>query len=267
MKEARTLCQRAALPGRGLHSGAPVCAVLEPAPHPNGIRVFDAQHGEWIPARAASLAPVPRTTRLRGARGEVRGLEHLLAACYGLGICCLSIVVEGGEAPALDGSARDFVRAMDAAGLTACGGSVRPLLGPTLALEGEGAASLRYLPAPEDGLEISYSVDFRASGGAREEISLALDEASFRRELAAARTFAVRGVDETPLAGIAEPALWTDSAPSERRFAGELVRHKVLDLLGDLALVGRPLAGRIEAHRAGHALHQRLARALAEAGR
>lgn len=266
MKEARTLCQRAVLPGRGLHSGAPVRAVLQPARHPNGIRVFDAQHGEWIPARLANLSAAPRTTLLRGARGEVRGIEHLLAACHGLDICCLGVVVEGGEIPGLDGSARDWVEAMDAAGLTACGGRTRPLRAPALSLEGEGGSAIRYLPSREDELEIAYTVDFRLHGGAREALSLALDEASFRRELAGARTFAVRGVDESPLAGVGGPSLWTDTPPGERRFADELVRHKILDLLGDLALLGRPLAGRIEGYCAGHALHQQLAQALAEAG-
>jgi UDP-3-O-[3-hydroxymyristoyl] N-acetylglucosamine deacetylase len=266
MKEARTLCQRSTVAGRGLGSGAPVVVHLLPAEHPSGIRVFDAQHGEWIPARVANVLAAPRTTELGGARGHVRSVEHLLAACHGLGICCLSIVAEGSEAPGLDGSALDWVHAMDRAGLTSCGGRSQPLVGRAVSLEGDGSAAIRYVPSPDDGLEISYTVDFRAHGGAREELSLAVDEATFRRELAAARTFAVRGVDPIALAGVGRPALWTDSPREERRFSDELVRHKALDLLGDLALLGRPLAGRLEAHCAGHGLHRRLAMALAEAG-
>lgn len=265
MREARTLCQRATVGGRGLQSGLPVAVQLLPSRHPGGIRLLDARTGEWLSASAANLQPRTRTLEIAGARSRVVGVEHLLAACHGLGVCCLSIVVEGNEAPGLDGSARGWVHAMDRAGLTPCGGESRLLRGQAVSLEGEAGSSIRYTPWQAETLEISYGVDFSSHGGAREELQLVLDETTFRRELAEARTFAVRGVDPGTLPGVEPPPLWTDTPPAERRFPDELVRHKVLDLLGDLALVGRPIAGRVEAHRAGHGLHQQLAIRLAEA--
>jgi UDP-3-O-[3-hydroxymyristoyl] N-acetylglucosamine deacetylase len=199
-------------------------------------------------------------------RGPARavGAEHLLAACYGLGICCLSIELDRGEVPGLDGSAQAWVDAMDRAGVAPCGGWRMSAGGRSVTVGGTDGPRIEYHPGDTEALEILYRVDYRHHGGGVEELSIRFDEVRFRNELASARTFAVRGVDGGPLPGVPARALWTDSPAAERRFPDELLRHKVLDLLGDLALVGRPIAGRVVGDRAGHRLHQRLAAALSE---
>jgi len=112
------------------------------------------------------------------------------------------------------------------------------------------------------GLEISYSVDYSLLGGASEFLDLKLDEEAFRREIARARTFAITGHDRQTLAGLDGPALWTSSGLTERRFPNEFVRHKILDLIGDLMLLGAAVEGRITIVRGGHALHHELATAI-----
>ena len=266
MREGRTLCQRRTVAGRGMHSGAPVAVHLMPARHPEGIRFLDAHSGAGVAACAANLRKGGRTLAIGGGAVRFSGIEHLLAACHGVGICCLRVEMEGGEAPGLDGSALDWLTAIDAAGLAPCGGETQPLVGPPTLVGEERASFIRYRPSAAPGFAIAYTVDFTSSGGdARHSLRLSLDESTFRTELAAARTFAVRGVDAEALAGIAAPPLWTDTPRESRRFPDELVRHKMLDLLGDLALLGRPLRGSLEADCAGHVLHQQLVLALAEA--
>lgn len=261
MVAGRTLRDEAEISGLGLVSGRPARLRLVPGVRGRGIRFREAGSRNWSSARAALSRVRARTVELDAT---IRGVEHLLATCSGLGICCLGVLVEGEEVPGLDGSAGPFLDAMDRVGLEAC--CVREVRQPlaSSSIRDPSGASIRFDPAGGRGLSIAYRVDFRHFGGDEEVLSLELDEPAFRSQLARARTFALPSRDAAPLAGVEGEPLWASTKPEKRRFANELVRHKMLDLLGDLALVGAPLHGRIVADRAGHRLHLALAQQLAE---
>lgn len=190
------------------------------------------------------------------------GVEHVLAAAGGLGICCLDIELSSCEVPGLDGSAQPIVHAIDGAGLVPCGGEARAVGGISISIDGGDGIRIALEATSATGLEVCYSVDYSTFGGPSEALSLRIDEDVFRREIAPARTFATTGHDRQVLPGLVGPTLWTSTAPTERRFPNEFVRHKVLDLIGDFMLVGAAVVGQVTVHRGGHALHHRLAGAI-----
>jgi len=235
---------------------------LIPARHPNGISFRVTGSPAKIPARLSRLTFSDRTVRLADGETVVTGVEHVLAAVGGLGICCLDIELSSGEVPGLDGSAQPFVCAMDGAGLMPCGGETQVVSGVSISIAGSDGMRIAIEATSMTDLEVFYSVDYSTFGGPTEAVKLRIDEGVFRRELAPARTFAITGLDGRALPGLDGPTLWTSTASTERRFPNELVRHKVLDLIGDLVLVGAPVVGRVSVHRGGHALHHRLAQAI-----
>ena len=217
-----------------------------------------------IPAHFSRLTSSERTVRLAEGVATVSGVEHVLAAAGGLGICCLDIELSSGELPGLDGSAQPFVDAMDAAGLVSCGGGSRALDGISVSIADGAGVHIALEPTPDAVLEVCYLVDFGAFGGPSEAINLRIDEDVFRREIASARTFGITGHDSRALPGLDGPVMWTSTLPANRRFPDEFVRHKVLDLIGDLMLVGTPVVGKVSVDCGGHALHHRLARAIGQ---
>lgn len=245
--------------GIGLHGGRPCRATLGPGARLtlNGTPVdLDAvTDGAWA-------------TTLTTAGGPVRTVEHLLAALVGCGVDDAAITIEGGEAPILDGSAAPWVAAIEAAGPTPRPGA-RPVHRVTRPLTvGDGDRWIRITPAAR--LELAVAIDFPLIGRQRFEAP-----ASAFAAVADARTFGfLRDRDRLRAAGLARGAALDntvvfadDGRPlAALRHPDEPARHKWLDLLGDLALLGRPLIARVEAHCAGHALHHRLVAALREPG-
>ncbi|MCX7643845.1 MAG: UDP-3-O-acyl-N-acetylglucosamine deacetylase [Rhodobacteraceae bacterium] len=260
--------------GTGLHSGRPVRMTLRPASAEYGIwfrRTDVAGRDGLIPARWDAVVEARLCTRIANAAGvEVSTVEHLMAALAGCGVHNALIEIDGPEVPILDGSAAPFVRAILARGLVRLEAPVRALrvLEPVEVRDGEAWARL----APAETLEIDFAIDFADAAIGRQRKALSLANGAFVRELADSRTFCRKAdVDAMRASGLAlggsyENAVVVDGAevltPGGLRHGDEPVRHKMLDALGDLALAGAPILGRYTGHRAGHAMTNRLLRAL-----
>jgi UDP-3-O-[3-hydroxymyristoyl] N-acetylglucosamine deacetylase len=247
--------------------------VLEPAPANSGI-VFertDLPNRPRVAACPESVVNSVYCTGLRENGSRVSTVEHLLAALYGLGVDNARVVLNGEEVPILDGSALPFVRLIQSV-------EVRPLnasrswlrvVKPTTITEGD--RSFEVLPARR--LSIECTVDFDHPLVTDQYRRYEHDPDDFQREIAPARTFGfLKNVGAMKQAGLArggslDNAVVIDSFsilnPGGLRFADEFVRHKVLDILGDLALLGGALAARVVAHKSGHRLHHALVRRLA----
>lgn len=286
--------------GLGLHSGRSAVVTVLPAPSDTGLVFLAASEdgaGEIsIPARAEHVHSTTRATTLAArARGEATGarrgsaqvpaaqdtpnaarvatVEHLLAALFALGIHNARIEVEGGEVPVLDGSAAPFVARLRRAG-------IRPLAAVRRELEVTerfevGDADRWIRVEPGDGLSIEYAIDFAHPAIGRQRFVLQdLDGERFERELAAARTFGFADeVERLRAQGLAQGGDLSNTLvlgeggllnEGPLRWPDEFVRHKVVDLLGDLALVGSELHARITVEKGGHGLHHALVRALIE---
>jgi len=269
----QTIARPVACAGRGLHTGAAVRLRLRPAPAGAGlafVREIDGRRIE-IPARAECAATGARATTLARAGASVATVEHLLAACVGLGVDNLRAEVDGPELPACDGSAAAFVALLREAGLRAQA-TPRRVLRLARALEvREGGRWIR--AEPHERLAVEYAIDYAHPAIGRQQVAFDGDDPErFARELAPARTFGF--VAELPGLRAAELARGASLAcaiafdglrvlnPEGLRFADEPVRHKALDLLGDLALLGRRLVARVRVERGGHALHRALVSAL-----
>ncbi len=271
MRQQTTLRTTVSIDGVGLHSGHPVRAHLHPAPPDHGLVFVRREHPDLtIPARLESAATFEYATTLKAGSVSIGTVEHVLAAAAGVGLDNCLIEIEGPEVPILDGSALPFVRLFHAAGFERQNGSVRPL---ALSRSVEVCRDDRRVMFEPDGpgLTITYEIDFPHPVVGRQQMTFALRPEEFASRIAPARTFGfARDVEAMRARGLArggslQNAVVLDDAgvaSGPLRFRDEFVRHKVLDLIGDLALLGSPLHGRIHAYKAGHALHIEFARAL-----
>ncbi len=265
----RTLRREVACTGIGLHSGRPVRLRLRPAPAEHGVRFLRTDAGVTIPATLAHIGGQDHATTLHKDGVSVGTVEHLLAALSALGVDDVLVEVDGPEVPVLDGSAAPFVMLLHEAGL-------RPLAAPRHYLRVRqpievvhGQKSARLMPA--EHFEVRYTIGFDHPLLRHQALSLRLSGRAFTDSIAPARTFGfLREVELLRKSGLALGGS-LDSAVvigetgvlnNKLRFADEFVRHKILDAIGDLALLGHPLLGRLEAVRAGHALHAAVARKL-----
>ena len=270
----RTIAEKITCTGIGLHSGRQVQMTLHPARAETGI-VFvrsDLPRPVEIPATPASLCRTHLATTLGHGAETVDTVEHLLAAFYGLGIDNARVEVEGPELPGMDGSSATFAHRIRAAGSFEQDVPRRVLRVRRPIEIRDGDRRIRAEPAL--GLRISYEIDFdHPCIGHQSLRDFAVYEESFEREIASARTFGfTREVLALWRAGRARGANLDNTVVLGEtrvlnrgglRFADEFVRHKVLDLLGDLALLGSRLQGHVRVERGGHALHQRLVAKLA----
>jgi len=269
-----TLKSDAIFVGTGLHSGQPVRMVVRPAAADSGIwfrRVDVSDEDALIPARwDAVVASRLCTLVANGAGLSVSTIEHVMAALAGCGIHNALIEIDGPEVPILDGSAAPFVERFLASGLWAQSAPVRAIrvLKTIEVREGEAVARLE----PSKMLEIDFCIDFSEAAIGRQEKMLDMSNGAFVRELCDSRTFCRQADVDTmranglALGGNLENAVVFEGdrvvSPGGLRYADEPVRHKMLDALGDLALAGGPILGRYTGLRAGHALTNRLLRAL-----
>ena len=269
----QTIAEKVSCSGVGLHSGAPVHLTLHPARAGSGL-VFvrtDLADPIEIPARAGQVSSTAYATTLGPRLASVGTVEHLLAALYGLGIDNARIELDGPELPVMDGSAATFVYLLRSAGVFRQR-ELRRVIEVTRPVEvRDGRRHISV--APSANFDVSYAVDFEHPSICRQEISLQpLDADVFEREIAGARTFGflsdVHALWDAGLAkgGSLGNAVVLDPTrvinPEGLRWKDEFVRHKVLDLLGDLALMGVRLQGHVRVERGGHALHQKLVRAI-----
>ncbi|MGH7051743.1 MAG: UDP-3-O-acyl-N-acetylglucosamine deacetylase, partial [Acetobacteraceae bacterium] len=271
----RTLRNPIGCTGVGLHSGLRIALEMQPSAADSGIVFHRSDADVDIPARFDRVADGHLATRLAAIGTPDVGVgtvEHLMAALAALGIDNARISLDGPEVPVLDGSAAPFVFLIDCAGIATQDAPRRQITVLRTVRVAEGDAFVELSPSPAPGLAMELSIAFDAPAIGRQSYSLALTEAGFRRELAAARTFitadAIAGLHAQGLAqgGTLDNAVVVEDTrvlnPAGLRMPNEFVRHKLLDAVGDLALAGLPIAGRFRAHRSGHALNHRLLEAL-----
>ncbi len=269
-----TLRSKVAFQGVGLHSGKSVRMVIKPASANYGIwfRRTDIAKGDaLIPARWDAVQDARLCTLIANASGaSVSTIEHVMAALAGCAVHNALVEIDGPEVPILDGSAVSFVREFLAVGVIEQIEPVRAvrILRPIEVRQGEAVARLE----PADMLEIDFSIAFSDAAIGAQSLQLNMSNGAFVRELSASRTFCRKqDVDHMremglALGGTLENAVVVAGAqilsPGGLRQSDEPVRHKMLDALGDLALAGAPILGRYVGVRAGHALTNRLLRAL-----
>lgn len=268
-----TLKTDVAFEGTGLHSGEDVRVVLHPASANTGI-VFRRVDVSGRPTMRAGFRDVivsPLNTRLSNSEGvTVSTIEHLMAALAGCGVHNVLVDVDGPEVPILDGSAATFVRGIVEAGLTRLSAPLHAIevLREVSVSEGGATATL----APATTLQIDFEIEFADAAIGRQKKTLNMANGAFVRELCDSRTFC-RSADVDAmranglaLGGTVENAVVVDGAdvltPGGLRHADEAVRHKMLDALGDLYTAGAPILGRYTGSRAGHAMTNKLLRAL-----
>ena len=268
MTYRRTLRRAVGCTGIGLHTGKPVQLRLEPAPPESGICFYRSDVAVEIPARLEYLARLDHATTLSRDGVSIGTVEHLLSALNGLGVDDVRVGVNGPEVPILDGSAAPFVILIHEAGLRPQPATRRyiKVREPVEVVRG----SKRIRVSPSEHLQVSYEIGFDHPLLRRQAISLRLSPSTFVERIAPARTFGfLREVEMLRQNGLAlggslenAVVIGESGVLNKLRFPDEFVRHKVLDALGDLALLGHPIVGHIEACKAGHALHTALAREL-----
>ena len=268
-----TLKDKVTFTGVGLHSGAVARLTLHPARPGHGIvfRRTDLTPAVEIPALWDHVTPSKLCTLLDNGQGvTLSTVEHVMAALAGTGIHNALVEVDGPEIPILDGSAAPFVQGILEVGIRRQAAPLRAIrvLRPVEVREGEAFARL----SPADHLEIDFQIDFTDAAIGHQEKRLDMANGAFLRELADSRTFCrASDVDTMRRNGLALGGTYLNAVvvdggriltPGGLRHADEAVRHKMLDATGDLALAGAPLLARYTGHRAGHAMTNRLLRAL-----
>jgi UDP-3-O-[3-hydroxymyristoyl] N-acetylglucosamine deacetylase len=260
--------------GVGVHTGAYTRVNVRPAPVNSGIvfvRLDVRDRDNLVPATAEAVCKTQLGTVIGNAEGvTVATIEHLMAAFAMLGIDNAVVEVDGPEMPIMDGSSEPFIRVLDRAGLRpqeAARGYIE-ILETVEVVDGDKRATLR----PADGFEVAFEIAFDCAAIGRQSVDLAMDEQAFREELADCRTFGfLREVEALRAIGLArggsmENAVVIDGDrvlnPEGLRRPDEFVRHKALDAIGDLYVLGGPLIGRFEGVLAGHGLNNALVRAL-----
>ena len=268
MSYRRTLRQEVGCTGIGLHSGRAGPPASPPAPAHHGIRFRRTDVGRSIPATLGNLSRQDHATTLCVDGVSVDTVEHLFSALYALGVDDVLVEVDGPEVPILDGSAAP-VRDPHPRGRPAAAQAPRRYLKVTRPVEVVRGGKWARL-VPSDHFEISYAIGFDHPL-LRHQATTVRDHAeTFTEIVAPARTFGFLREVETlrrnglALGGSLENAIVIGESGvlNKLRFEDEFVRHKVLDAMGDLALLGHPLMGALEASKAGHALHAAVAQKL-----
>jgi UDP-3-O-[3-hydroxymyristoyl] N-acetylglucosamine deacetylase len=268
----QTIRKVVTLEGIGLHSGKPARLTLSPAPADSGIVFRVGPHGDPIPAAPESVVDSYYATTLGGRNGaRIQTVEHLMAATAGLHIDNLDVEIEGAEIPATDGSAKPFVTLLAGAGRTQQGVRRRPIEIPQPLHVGSGSRWIQIVPC--DTFKISYTLvnDHPAIG--TQVLTCVPTEEMFVSDYAPARTYGflkdlgVLRKNGLALGGSLDNAIVVGKRGTinSLRYRDEFVRHKILDLIGDLALLGRPLHGHVIARNAGHALNFELVVAVQRA--
>jgi UDP-3-O-acyl N-acetylglucosamine deacetylase len=272
-----TLKAEATLKGIGLHTGNRSQIVFRPAPENSGLRFFrtDLPGTPMIPARLEFVITTVRGTNLGLGEARVHTVEHVLSACTGVGLDNADILVSANEPPILDGSALPFVEALRQAGLTELNAPRRGQNIPGEVVYADGAARYRAVPAPDFAITATLIHDHPLMP--RMTQSIRLDAETYRSEVAPARTFCFEhAVAFLRSQGLAQGGSLDNAIVIGKdkfhtnteglRFPDEFVRHKMLDLVGDLTLIGRPLFKmHIEAECLGHAHNVEFAKRIAAA--
>jgi len=265
--------------GRGLFTGEPTVLRLRPAETNTGICFLRTGQSQSvrIPARVEAVTKRARRTSLQNGTVSIETVEHCLSACAGLGVDNVEIELTGSEVPAGDGSCMPFVNLLTDAGLCEQEAVRDPFVIDDVVRVADGDMELVALPPlveDADTLDIFYDLDYGPKSPiGRQMHAFVLQPDRFVSEIASARTFVLESeANALRAAGLGTHLTYQDivvfgeNGPidNELRFPDECVRHKILDLIGDLMLLGRFLVGRIYARKSGHALNHELVRALKE---
>jgi UDP-3-O-[3-hydroxymyristoyl] N-acetylglucosamine deacetylase len=275
----QTLKSRIPCVGIGVHSGRRVSLTLLPAPAGHGIVFRRTDLNRDIPATYNRVVDTKLCTTIGEGSARVGTIEHLMAALGGAGVDNVMIEVDGPEVPIMDGSAAPFSFLLECAGVVSLNTprKVVEILRPVRVTEGKAFAELR--PFDNQGvrsavptLDLEVSIDFAEAAIGRQTRTLRLTPENFREAVAPARTFALASdIDQLRELGLAkggslDNAVVVDGSkilnPGGLRMKDEFVAHKLLDAVGDLMLAGAALHGRFIANRPGHALNNKLLRAL-----
>jgi UDP-3-O-acyl N-acetylglucosamine deacetylase len=277
-RQQNTLAAAARVSGFGYWSGRDVTVEFRPAAPDTGV-VFvrgDLARPVRIPARVENRIETPRRTTLRVGGANVEMVEHILAALAGLHVDNCEVWVDAPEMPGCDGSSLPFVEAIDAAGIQPQPAVRSLLVIHEISRLGNEESWIEARPATGGALSAKYRLDFgRDNAIGRQTLALTVTPDSFRRELAPSRTFMLKTeADWLRSQGLGTRATSQDllvfdvegPVDNELRFPDECVRHKLLDLVGDLALAGCDLLGHFVAHKSGHRLNAELVRILLAEG-
>jgi len=274
-----TLSGPAAFAGVGVHTGQRVRGVIRPGAVNSGIifvRTDVADRDNRIAVSARSVVPSALNTEIANAAGvRVSTIEHLMAAFAALSVDNAVVELDGPELPIMDGSAAPFVALIDKAGRRPqeAARAFIQIIEPIEVLHGRKRAALLPLAHGAPVLEVDYEIEFPSAAIGRQHLRLIVDETAFRNELASARTFGfTHEVEALRARGLARGGSLDNAIvvegdqvlnPGGLRFVDEFVRHKALDAIGDLYVMGAPVIGRFEGRYAGHGINNALVRALA----
>ncbi|MBA2355800.1 MAG: UDP-3-O-acyl-N-acetylglucosamine deacetylase [Acidobacteria bacterium] len=272
MTSQRTIRRSITCAGIGLHSGHRVTLTLRPAPVDFGIRFRRADLGGLeIPARVEHVASFNYATGLSFAGARVETVEHLLAALVSQGVDNVALELNTPEVPIMDGSAAPFVYLLQEAGIRKLSAPRRyiKVLRPVSLARGDKHIAIY----PSDEFRISYTIGFDHPLLRHQTRSVVVNADTFAEQLAPARTFGfLKDLEMLRQQGLALGGSLDNAVVlgetgvlnNTLRFEDEFVRHKILDAIGDLALIGSPIIGHVVAHRGGHALHTALGIRLLE---
>lgn len=277
MKLQKTIKSEGKISGKGMFGGKEAKVVFRPAPADTGV-VFvrtDTAEPVRIGAVVTNLAERSRRTTIKKGSVSIETIEHCLAAISALGIDNLIVEVTGSELPALDCSCAEYFKVLKRTGLVEQAGKRKEFVISEPISVTAGDASIYALPHADDGLNITYDLDYGGhTGVGRQIFGCRVTPESFEKNLAPARTFVLEAEAKQFQArgmgthlGPRDILVISSDGPIKNsfRFPDECVRHKIVDLIGDLALVGRAVKGRIVAYKSGHSLNQQLVRKLYEA--
>lgn len=260
MRPQRTIKNEVSFEGIGLHTGRYARVTLKPASRDNGITFIRSDKNTVIKAHVGSVIDTAFATTIGQDGAKIRTVEHIMAALAGLGIDNIFVDVDGPEIPILDGSSTELLSIILQAGI-AKQGKKRPYLRikrPIIFDDGNSKVAA----LPYEGRRITYSIFFNHYGFGEQRLSIEINEETFAREIAPARTFGfLKDIEYLRTNGLAKGGSLENAIilgengvlnSSGLRFKDEFVRHKVLDSIGDLAILGFPIYGHIIANKSGH---------------
>ena len=277
MKLQKTIKSEGKIHGRGMFGGEETKLVFRPAPVDSGVTFVrtDVPEPVRISAVAPNLAERSRRTTIKKGSVSIETIEHCLATVYALEIDNVVVEVDGPELPAPDCSCAEYFKVLKRAGIVEQDVIRKEFVIKKPITITAGDACIYALPYSDDGLNLTYDLDYGGHTGiGRQIFSCRLTPENFEKHLASARTFLLEAeAKQFQTRGIGthisprDILVINSDGPIKNsyRFPNECVRHKIVDLIGDLALVGRAVKGRIVAYKSGHALNQQLARKLYEA--
>lgn len=274
--QQKTIQSNASISGVGLHTGNEVNLTLKPAPAGNGISFqrMDLPLKPVIKAdwhNLCSDSKIPRCTTIGRGESVVHTIEHLMSALAGTGITNVHVELDGNELPGCDGSAQGFLDALQTAGVESQG-SEQEAFNVTKPIGVSHNGSSIFI-SPADDLRISYVLDYHHPMLNSQFREFVIDEDTYRTQIAPSRTFCLqREAEELINQGLGKGANYQNTLvvgeegvlENDVRFEDEFVRHKILDIIGDLYLLGTPLKGHIFAVKSGHELNARLVKQMAQ---